>query len=153
MKHRSNMAAKVLVLTLALLGVALGAKAADVNVSVSVGHPGFYGHIDIGDYPRPTLLFAKPVLIHRVAVAPAPIYLHVPPGHAKDWGKHCGRYNACGRSVYFVDERWYNNVYVPRYQERHGKGAKHNGVGPAHKDKSHGKGNGKSDGHGNGKNK
>ena len=30
-----------------------------------------------------------------------PIYLHVPPGHAKNWRKHCAHYNACGQPVYF----------------------------------------------------
>jgi uncharacterized protein YcfJ len=26
------------------------------------------------------------------------------------------QYNACGRPVYFVDDRWYNDVYVPHYR-------------------------------------
>ena len=47
-----------------------------------------------------------------------PVYLWVPPGHQKNWRKHCGRYDACGRPVYFVQDNWYNTVYVPRYQER-----------------------------------
>jgi hypothetical protein len=57
----------------------------------------------------------------------------VPPGHAKDWAKHCGKYNACGERVYFVKENWYNEVYVPHYQSQHGKG----------KGKDHGNGKGK----------
>ena len=47
-----------------------------------------------------------------------PIYLRVPPGHEKHWGKHCARYGACGRPVHFVREDWYQTVYVPRYQHR-----------------------------------
>lgn len=103
------------------------ALAADVGVSVSVGQPGFYGRIDIGNFPQPQMIYPQPVVIQPVAVMPQPIYLHVPPGHAKDWRKHCHKYSACNQPVYFVREDWYNNVYVPRYREdqrgeRHAKG-------------------------------
>ena len=91
---------------------------ADVGVSVSVAQPGFYGRIDIGNLPPPQLVYAEPILIQPAAVVTQPIYLRVPPGHAKNWGKHCRKYNACGQPVYFVQESWYNNVYVPHY--RHG---------------------------------
>ena len=30
--------------------------------------------------------------------------------------KAFGAYNACGQPVYFVQERWYNEVYVPRHR-------------------------------------
>jgi hypothetical protein len=94
---------------------------AQVGVSISVGQPGFYGQIDIGDYPRPSLVYARPVVIAPppVHVVREPIYLHVPPGQAKNWRRYCGRYDACGRPVYFVQDTWYNNVYVPRYRERY----------------------------------
>jgi len=97
------------------------ALAADVGVSVSVGQPGFYGRIDIGNFPQPQVIYPQPVVIQRVpvAVAPQPIYLRVPPGHAKNWRKHCHKYDACGQPVYFVRDDWYNNVYVPRYREEH----------------------------------
>jgi hypothetical protein len=95
---------------------------AEVGVSVSIGQPGFYGRIDIGGYPQPQLVYPQPVVIQRVAVSPAPIYLRVPPGHAMHWDKHCGEYNACGERVYFVQDDWYNKEYAPRYQERQGKG-------------------------------
>lgn len=100
------------------LAAASPTLAADVGVSISIGEPGFYGRIDIGDYPQPRLIYREPRVIYREA-ARAPIYLHVPPGHAKNWRKHCGKYNACGERVYFVQDSWYNQVYVPRYQERH----------------------------------
>ena len=65
--------------------------------------PGVYGRIDIGNSRPPPLIYAQPVIIHRPAVYIAePLYLHVPPGHSKNWSKHCGYYNACGRQVYFV---------------------------------------------------
>lgn len=102
----------------ALAALAAPTLAADVGVSVSIGQPGFYGQIDIGNYPRPQVIYAEPVIIQRapVGVVRQPVYLHVPPGHARDWSKHCYRYDACGRPVYFVQDRWYNEVYVPRYR-------------------------------------
>ena len=98
------------------------AIAADVGVSVQIGEPGFYGRIDIGDFPQPRLINPQPVVIRTVpmGVVREPIYLRVPPGHAKNWRKHCGKYDACGQPVYFVHDRWYTNEYVPRYRERHG---------------------------------
>lgn len=69
--------------------------------------PGIYGRIDIGNAPPPPLIYAQPIIIHRpaVLVQQEPLYLHVPPGHAKKWSKHCGKYNACGQQVYFVKVR------------------------------------------------
>lgn len=94
--------------------------AADVGVSVSIGEPGFYGRLELGDYPPPQVLYRQPVLIERGAARRAPIYLHVPPGHVKNWRKHCRAYNACDERVFFVRNNWYNREYVPRYQNRHG---------------------------------
>ena len=97
------------------------ALAADVGVSVSIGQPGFYGRIDIGDYPYPPprVIYRQPRVVERVPMDRPPIYLRVPPGHAKHWSKHCHEYNACGERVYFVKDSWYNREYVPRYQEQH----------------------------------
>ena len=91
--------------------------AAEVGVSVSIGQPGFYGHVDIGGYPPPQLIYRQPVLVERVPVARPPIYLNVPPGQAKHWRRYCGAYGACGERVYFVRNSWYEREYVPRYQE------------------------------------
>lgn len=128
--------------TAALAALALPASAADVGVSISIGEPGFYGRIDIGDYPRPRVIYAEPMIIHPVPVGVRyqPLYLHVPPGHAKNWRKHCKHYDACGRPVYFVEERWYNDIYVPAYHEKH-HGPK--GHGKPHKPHPHEKGHGK----------
>ena len=106
---------------LALL-VCAPALPADVSVSVTVGDPGFFGRIDIDSYPRPRLIYAEPVVIHRVptAVVVSPRYLRVPPGHEKHWEKHCREYGACGAPVYFVEDGWYNTVYVPEYRKKHG---------------------------------
>lgn len=110
---------KRLLFAAALALAATSAGAADVGVSITIGEPGFYGRIDIGDYPQPRLIYREPRIIQRVAVVSEPIYLHVPPGHAKNWRKHCRKYNACGERVYFVQDSWYNQVYVPQYQKRH----------------------------------
>lgn len=91
--------------------------AADVGVSVSIGQPGFYGRIDVGGYPPPQFIYQQPRYIEAVPYDRPPIYLRVPPGHAKHWGKHCREYDACGERVYFVQDRWYSREYAPRYRE------------------------------------
>ena len=83
-------------------------QAADAYVSATVSGvlaPGVYGRIDIGNAPPPPVLYPQPVIITRpaVVVQEPPLYLYVPPGHAKNWRKHCARYNACNRPVYFAN--------------------------------------------------
>ena len=97
------------------------ALAADVGVSLNIGQPGFYGRLDIGDYPQPQVIYRQPITVERIPMDRPPIYLRVPPGHAKHWRRHCREYNACGERVYFVRDSWYNREYVPRYQE-HNRG-------------------------------
>lgn len=104
-----------------LAAVVAPALAADVAISVSVGQPGFYGQIDVGDYPPPRVLYRRPIVVEQVEVIRPPVYMRVPPGHARNWRKHCREYDACGEQVYFVQSGWYNREYVPRYQERHGE--------------------------------
>ena len=94
------------------------AIAADVGVSISIGQPGFYGRLDIGDYPPPQVIYRQPRIIERVTIERPPVYLRVPPGHRKNWKKHCREYNACGERVYFVQNNWYQQQYVPRYREQ-----------------------------------
>ena len=112
---------KRLLFVAALAVVIAPALAGDVAVSISVGQPGFYGQIDVGDYPPPRVLYRRPVMVEQVEVIRPPVYMRVPPGHARNWRKHCREYNACGERVYFVQSGWYNREYVPRYQERHGE--------------------------------
>lgn len=133
---------KLLLCALAALSAASPVFAGDVNVgvSISVDQPGLYGRIDIGNVPPPRLIYARPVIVRAPpVVVEEPLYLHVPPGHARHWSKHCREYDACGRRVFFVDERWYNDVYVParRHHEDHG-------------DKHHGRGHDGDRGHGHG---
>ena len=101
-------------LILAFAAATLSGPAFGATVSI-------YGHIDIGGLPQPpTVIFSEPVVVERVRVVREPVYLHVPPGHEKKWSKHCGKYNACGRPVYFVRDEWYQEVYVPR-RDKHGR--------------------------------
>jgi hypothetical protein len=126
------------------LTAALPAHATDVGVSVSIGQPGFYGRIDLGNtMPQPVLVYPQAVVIAPtpVAVVQQPIYLRVPPGHYKNWGRYCGHYNACGQRVYFVQDGWYNTVYAPAYRGQYRGDHDH--------DHDDGRGHGK--GHGNGK--
>ncbi len=141
--------ARALAGALALGTLAGGAFAADVGVSVSVAQPGLYGRIDIGNVPPPVLVYPQPVVIRPapVAMVQSPIYLHVPPGHAKNWARHCSRYNACGQPVYFVQDGWYQQVYLPaqagwRGPDRDERGAHGEG---GHPGKGHGHGHGHRD--------
>lgn len=96
------------------------AAVAQVNARIEIGQPGFYGTIDIGDY-RPRLYAPQPVIIERHEhYVTEPVYLRVPPGHRKNWRRHCHRYDACDRRVLFVRDDWYQNTYAPRYRSSHG---------------------------------
>lgn len=125
-----------------MAAAAAPAMAADVNVGVSIGisQPGVYGRIDIGNYPQPQVVVAQPVVIQRPSHLPPPVYLWVPPGHQKNWKKHCGSYNACGVPVYFVQESWYQDNVMRGHPSNKGHGE---GKGKGNDGKGHGKGNGK----------
>jgi len=124
-----------------MLALASAAQATDVGVSISVSQPGVYGRIDIGRYPQPVLVQPEPVYVRRGPRMPEPVYLWVPPGHQKNWRKHCGRYNACGVPVYFVQDGWYRERMERDRDDRDDRGH-----GKHKHDKGHGKGQGK--GHG-----
>ena len=113
---------KLLVLSI-LAVAAVPAFAADVAVSVTVGDPRFYGRIDVVGFPQPQLVYPEPVIIQPAppGVVVQPIYVRVPPGHAKDWRKHCKKYKLCGQPVYFVQDAWYTQVYAPEYRAKKGK--------------------------------
>lgn len=113
-------ALSILLAALGVVSVAPAWSAVDVGVGITIREPGVYGRIELGSQPPPPLMYSQPVIITRpaVVVQQPPMYLYVPPGHAKDWRKHCGKYNACARQVYFVQETWVQE----RYEERHGKG-------------------------------
>lgn len=122
-----------------LLGAG-AAQATDVGVSVQISQPGVYGRVDIGNYPQPQVVYQQPVLVQQPVVVvgrpapppPQPVYMWVPPGHQKNWRKHCHQYNACGVPVYFVKEDWYHDHV-------HGGDRDHD----RDDDHGHGKGHGK----------
>lgn len=118
--------------------VALGSFAPLAQAQVSINAaitgeivPGVYGQVVLGNRPPPPVVYAQPVLVQPAPVivgAPAeePIYLHVPPGHAKHWSKHCHEYHACNRPVYFVRSAEYEPGYRPdRDHAEHGHHGHH----------------------------
>ena len=129
-KHLLTVAA-----TIAAAVAAPAWSAVDVGVGVTIRQPGVYGRIEIGNYPPPPVLYPQPVIIARpvVVAQQPPLYLYVPPGHAKKWDKHCYRYNACARQVYFVQETWVQERYEEKHGKGHGKG-KSKGKGNKHDD-------------------
>ena len=112
---------KRMLIAAGFLGATAIAFAQSTGVSVTVGQPGFYGQIDIGDYPPPQLIYAEPVIVEQVVVVQQPIYLRVQQDHVQHWDRYCNDYHACGQRVYFVQDSWYDNVYVPTYNKKHGK--------------------------------
>ena len=94
----------------------------NVGVSIGINQPGVYGRIDIGSYPRPAVVYSQPILIapQPMVVRPQPVYLYVPPGHQKNWAKHCSRYGACGQPVYFVQESWVRERHEQQQHRGHG---------------------------------
>jgi hypothetical protein len=97
-----------------------------VGVSVGIHQPGVYGRIDFGSFPQPAVIYSQPIIIApqpRVVRAQS-VYLYVPPGHQKNWAKHCSKYGACGQPVFFVQESWVRERYEMqqhRGQDGHGK--------------------------------
>jgi hypothetical protein len=146
MKSNSKLARAAFAAT-ALTVCASAWSAVDVGVGVTIRQPGVYGRIEIGTNAPPPVIYRQPVVIAppAVIVAEPPMYLYVPPGHAKKWRKHCHRYDACGRQVYFVREEWVQ----ARYNEAHSrKGAP---VYAQERGEDHGRGHGHGHGHGKGK--
>lgn len=131
---------RTLLAAVAAIAFAAPALAADVGVSVTIAEPGVYGRIDIGRFPQPQVVVPAPVVIvppPRVVAAqpPQPVYMWVPYGHRKEWGKYCSRYNACGVPVYFVRHDWYDREVGP-HRRGHDRDDDRGGKG-------HGKGHGK----------
>ena len=98
------------------------AQYANVVISGEI-KPGVYGRVEFGNTPPPPLVYAQPVVIVRDRrYVNHPYYLHVPPGHAKHWDKHCHKYNACYHPVYFVKSREYDPDYGGGKGKGKGKG-------------------------------
>jgi hypothetical protein len=111
---------------LLLLGISSAqAQYASVTIHGEI-RPGVYGRVDFGNAPPPVVVYPQPVVIVKESRPLQPIYLHVPPGHAKHWDKHCHKYNACNRPVYFVKSKEYGHEWDDHH---HKKEQKHKGKG------------------------
>jgi len=128
----------------ALAGAATCAQAQNVSVNaVITGEvvPGVYGQVVLGSRPPPPVLYQQPMVVQPVMGAPPgePLYLHVPPGHAKHWRKHCHEYHACDRPVYFVRSAEYEPGFDrARWEREHGH--EHHDHGHHDEDRDHDRG-------------
>ena len=105
-----------------------------VGVSIGINQPGVYGRIDIGNYPRPAVVYGQPIIIapQPMVVRPQPVYLYVPPGHQRteQWPSiaaataHAGNPCTLSRRVGFAS--------APEEQQHRGHGEDH-----GKKDKKH----------------
>jgi hypothetical protein len=106
---------KLVVIALAVAAAgSVGSAMAQTSVGLSIGinQPGVYGQINIGALPAPALVAPQPVVIAPGSVAAPPAYLYVPIAEQHNWRRYCGKYNACGRPVYFVRENWVRDRYA-----------------------------------------
>lgn len=104
-----------------LMLASLAAQAGQPIINLNVGGelaPGVYGEVQFGNAPPPPVVYAQPRIIVRQPrdVELEPLYLAVPPRHARNWRRYCREYEACGRQVYFVK----SEEYEPGYRE-HGR--------------------------------
>jgi hypothetical protein len=133
------------VVALLLAGAGI-CRAGDLNIHVILSGevaPGVYGQVQLGSERPPPLVYAEPMLVVPQRVPPPPVYLHVPPGHAKNWRKHCQEYNACNRPVYFVRSQEYEPGYVRRDADRdHGHDHDHDHDHDRDHDRDHDHGRG-----------
>lgn len=108
----------------------------NVGISVNVVQPGVYGQIVIGNAPPPPVVVAQPVIVAPapVVVAQEPIYLYVPTVYQRNWPRYCGRYNACGRPVLFVQEQWVREHHGHHDDDDDEGGHRH---GPGHHGHDH----------------
>ena len=125
-------------LPLALLGALLGSPGlAQVDFSIQLGQPNYYGGLNIQGFPNTQFYNYSPVLIQPLSPEYSqPVYLRVPLYQRQSWGSYCGRYNACQRKVYFVRDNWYRSIYAPRYRNMNNGRNRYN----------HGNGNGNGNG-------
>jgi len=111
----SQLCQKLMVVA-ALTVAAAGAAHAQAYANITVGGafaPGVFGQISIGNNPPPPVLNVQPIIVGAPVYGAAPMYLHVSQDEYRDWGRHCGRYRACGHPVHFVrveeNNRWWDH--------------------------------------------
>jgi len=112
--------ASIFAASLLALSISIPSYAGDLGINVILSgeiRPGVYGQVELGNQPRPAVVYERPrvVVVEKRYAHEEPIYLHVPPGHARHWDRHCNEYNACNRPVYFVK----SEEYEPNYHRDH----------------------------------
>ena len=124
---------RIATLLICLVGVAgLPAQADDLGINVILEGevaPGVYGRVELGNNSHPDIYYPQPVVIVQEPryAKYKPVYLHVPPGHAKHWSKHCQEYHACERPVYFVKSVEYEESYQREHAHDHDHDHDHDG--------------------------
>ena len=77
------------------------AFAGNFDVKVGAGDSGYYGSIEIGNYPAPVVYNTQPVLIEQTRGYIEPIYVRVPEGHRSRLN---GRPAMCGSTQSAISE-------------------------------------------------
>lgn len=117
-----NVIRNVALATVVFASAAQMAGAADKVATMITGAitPGVYGRVDMANRTRPPLVYEQPMFIEHPQTEGKvePVYLHVPPEHAKNWRKYCDDYEACDKPVYFVKSEEYEPGYEPPQEER-----------------------------------
>ncbi len=112
MNFKRFQALAALAITVGFAGTAQAQSYANVTVGGAFA-PGVYGQVSLGNNPPPPVWNAQPVIYGPALHRAPPMYLHVPQQEYRDWGRHCGRYRACGRPVHFVrveqNNRWWEH--------------------------------------------
>lgn len=108
----------VAIAAIAIVTAAPLASAADKDASAVITGPvtpGVYGRVDVANKPLPVLVYEQPMFVERPDTTGRvePLYLHVPPEHAKNWKKYCDKYDACDHPVFFVKSAEYEPGYEP----------------------------------------
>jgi hypothetical protein len=118
-----NALRKVALATFVAMAVAPLAGAAEDSVATITEpvKPGVYGRLAMAATSKatPALVYEQPMFIEapQMGARVEPVYLHVPPDHAKNWKKHCKQYKACDKPVFFVKSAEYEPGYKPAKAE------------------------------------
>jgi hypothetical protein len=118
-----NVFRKVAVATLVMVAGSQIAAADGIGTRAAASTPatpGVYGRLDVDSKQLPPLVYEQPMFIEAPETAGkvAPLYVHVPPEHAKNWKKYCAKYQACKQPVYFVKSAEYEPGYDPKAQKQ-----------------------------------
>jgi hypothetical protein len=115
----------VAIAAIAIVTTAPLASAADKDANAVIAGPvtpGVYGRVSVANKPLPPLVYEQAMFVERPDTAGRvePLYLHVPPEHAKNWRKYCDKYQACDHPVFFVKSAEYEPGYEPPKPDKPG---------------------------------